>query len=287
MEAKIYWIWAVLAMGLFGVIGYGVEGRLEHGSLAGLQGVVVVVEQVGQEAKRYGLTSEELQAETELQLRENGIKVFSAQEHLQAPEMPFLYISVNVVIRAGAEFVASNVHVAFKQAILLKRDPTKGCMATTWEAEKISTYKADELKDVREDLKALVDQFINAYLAVNPQTAGRKGRDRDVEEPNRIEAVVGQDFVIALESNPSTGYSWRLAKPLPGMLKLQDKKYIAAEPQLIGSGGKEEWTFKAVRRGKATIVFEYVRPWEEKTPPVKQRRFFIVVKKKSIGAIRP
>jgi inhibitor of cysteine peptidase len=287
MEAKIYCIWAVLIMGLFPAISFSAEGRREYGSLAGLQGVVVVVEEVNQEAKRYGLTSEELQTETEQQLRENGVRVFSAQEHLQTPEMPLLYVNVNVVVRADSKFAAANVYVALKQAVFLKRDPTEDCMATTWDAEEISTYKADELKDVREDLKALVDEFINVYLAANPQTAGRKDRDRVVAEPNRIEAVVGQDFVIALESNPSTGYSWRLASSLPDMLKLQDKKYIAAEPQLIGGGGAEEWTFRPVRSGKAIIAFEYVRPWEKEASPVKQRRFFIVVKKNSIGAVRP
>jgi len=290
MKAKRYWIFVVLAIGLFAVIGYGAEARWERRSLAGLQGVVVVVERIDQKAKWYGLTEEALQADTILKLRRNGIKVFSEQERLQMTGIPQLYINVNVAVREEIGFSAANIHVAFKQAVLLKRDPTKSFMATTWKADDISMGKTSDLKGVREDVKALVDQFINDYLAANPKqqkdTKKQRNRYRDTIEQEGIEAKVGRDFVIALESNPSTGYSWRLAKPLPRMLKLQSKRYIADKPQLIGSGGTEEWTLKSVRSGKATIMFEYVRPWEKKSPPERRRSFSIVVKGKP-GAARP
>ena len=254
--------------------------------------MVVLVDHIEQEARKYGLTREVLQAEVELKFRQNGIKVFSEEEQLQTPGMPFLYINVNVIIEEAKKFAAANIHVAFKQAVLLKRDTTKGCLATTWETGGISTCRPEELKDVREDVKSLIDQFINDYLAANPLSGRQRGRDRGrdrdrrTDELSRIDAVVGQSFVIALDSNPTTGFSWRLASSLPRMLKLQGKRYIPDEPQLIGSGGTEEWTFKAVRSGRATIVFEYVRPWDNKSPPEKKQVFYIVVKK-GTGAARP
>ena len=283
MKSKKYWIFVVLFIGIFAVITCAAGAKWEHRSLAGLQGIAVVVEQIDQKAKMSGLTGEALKADTEMKLRQNGIKVFSEQQRLQEPGMPSLYINVNVVVREEIEFSAANIHVAFKQFVLLKRDPTNACLAATWEAGDILTGKPADLIGVRENVKALIDQFINDYLAANPKPQKliikkRSRQDRDEKEAERIETKVGQDFVIALDSNPTTGFSWRLAEPLPRILKLQNKRYIPDEPQKMGSGGIEEWTFTSVRSGKVTIVFEYVRPWEKKSQPERRRSFSIVVK---------
>ncbi|MFH1553175.1 MAG: protease inhibitor I42 family protein, partial [Candidatus Omnitrophota bacterium] len=62
------------------------------------------------------------------------------------------------------------------------------------------------------------------------------------------------------------------------VVRLVSSEYKAVESKLIGSGGKETWTFKAVGAGKADILFKYVRPWEKDTPPAKKEAFSIVVK---------
>jgi inhibitor of cysteine peptidase len=110
--------------------------------------------------------------------------------------------------------------------------------------------------------------------------ATRKTPDRGSADSGYIEARVGKDFVIKLPSNPTTGYSWRLTEPLPDMLELSDKDYRtpAENRHLVGAGGVEEWRFKAVRRAEATLVFEYVRPWEKDTPPVERRSFTIRIR---------
>ncbi len=93
-----------------------------------------------------------------------------------------------------------------------------------------------------------------------------------------IEANVGQEFTITLESNPSTGYQWQLAKALDeGIVKLVGTKYKASETGLIGAGGTEVWTFKAVGDGTTEISLMYMRPWES-VPPLKEEVFFITVK---------
>jgi len=65
---------------------------------------------------------------------------------------------------------------------------------------------------------------------------------------------------------------------LHSMLKLQRKRYIPPKVQKIGAGGTEELTFKSVRSGKATIMFEYIRPWEKDLLPARERIFFVVAK---------
>ena len=104
----------------------------------------------------------------------------------------------------------------------------------------------------------------------------------EADSPEQVmEVRVGKNFVITLGSNPTTGYQWQLASPLEeAILKLVSSKYVPDKPQRIGSGGKEAWTFKAIGKGKVTLVFHYVRPWEKGVPPVKQATFAVTVRGK-------
>jgi len=92
------------------------------------------------------------------------------------------------------------------------------------------------------------------------------------------ETSVGKSFTITLDSNPTTGYQWQITRQLDtGLLKLVDSKYIAPKTGLVGAPGKEEWTFKATRAGKAIISFDYVRPWEKDEMPAQSDSFIIII----------
>lgn len=247
--------------------------KIESESLVGLNGVGVSVAPLTLGVEKYGLTTQMLQTDTELQLRRNGIKIISDEDLAQEPGGPILFVNVLSKIYEELELAAVYVKVELKQYVLLKRDPTLVCSCDTWREEGVTLVLLKDFKNIRETVKDAVDMFCNDYLAANP-----KEYSADEKTPRHIETEVGQNFVIALGSNPTTGYSWRLAEPLPRMLKLQGKRYIPAKPQIIGSGGTEKWVFKSVCSGEATIIFEYVRPWEKKTPPVRRQSFSIVAK---------
>lgn len=83
---------------------------------------------------------------------------------------------------------------------------------------------------------------------------------------NPIDVAVGQEFVIALDSNPTTGYRWSLAAPLPENVALVQTGYTPEEGPLVGSDGKEYWRFGAVKAGSSTIELQYSRPWESGEP---------------------
>lgn len=98
----------------------------------------------------------------------------------------------------------------------------------------------------------------------------------DPAKPVKITA--GSDFTLTLESNRTTGYQWQLAgTPDESVVKLVGSRYELADTKLIGAGGREVWTFKAVGKGKAEIGLKYVRPWEKDVPPVKEAVFTVVV----------
>ncbi len=86
--------------------------------------------------------------------------------------------------------------------------------------------------------------------------------------------AVEREFSVTLPSNPTTGYHWELAAPLAeGIVKLMDSTYQAPATGLLGAGGEEIWTFKAVGRGETVIELKYVRPWEKDVAPADRASF--------------
>ena len=110
----------------------------------------------------------------------------------------------------------------------------------------------------------------------NQQAASVKVADNS----GTIETKAGETFMIKLESNPTTGYSWRLATLQSGIVEKVSNVYKSTKTQerIVGSGGIEEWTFKAAAKGKVTMTLEYVRPCEKDVPPVKIAVYQVTVK---------
>jgi predicted secreted protein len=83
---------------------------------------------------------------------------------------------------------------------------------------------------------------------------------------------------IEIDSQLSTGYRWNFTvKENPGMLIHSDYKVQTAEEKMVGGIDKEIFTFKAVKAGNATIVFNYVRPFDKIKKPIKTIEFNITI----------
>lgn len=68
------------------------------------------------------------------------------------------------------------------------------------------------------------------------------------------------EVVITLESNVTTGFAWKLAlEPDPAVLELVGSTYVAPETDLVGAGGQEVWTFRAVGGGSTELELRYER----------------------------
>jgi inhibitor of cysteine peptidase len=95
-----------------------------------------------------------------------------------------------------------------------------------------------------------------------------------------INASVGQEFKIALGSNPTTGYSWQPDYDKTA-LNLVTKEYKADDKsgkQIVGSGGTEYFNFKVLKRGETKVTLTYRRVWESPTPQDVTQVFNIVAK---------
>jgi predicted secreted protein len=84
---------------------------------------------------------------------------------------------------------------------------------------------------------------------------------------------VGQEFILSLDSNPTTGYVWDFDKSYDDkLLEVKvDKAYTSdttVNENIVGQGGRTYWKFKALQAGTAEIELGYARPWES-VPPAK------------------
>ncbi len=86
-----------------------------------------------------------------------------------------------------------------------------------------------------------------------------------------IDMEVNDLVNIELESNPTTGYGWFLSEETDGsIISLIDSGFIQPkkDKKLMGAGGYEVFSFKAVSNGKTSIILNYERPWEEEVEPL-------------------
>lgn len=139
-------------------------------SLRGLQGVNVIIESLSSEAEQAGLNRTAIQTDVELKLRLAGIKVLSEEESLKQRGYPYLYVNAIVGLgknTPGLAFYA--IRCALKQDVTLTRDDSISTIATTWDTGASGLVGASNLQNIRGGIKDLVDEFINAYLSVNPK----------------------------------------------------------------------------------------------------------------------
>lgn len=84
----------------------------------------------------------------------------------------------------------------------------------------------------------------------------------------------GEEFVIKLKANPSTGYQWKISEGLAESgLSLVEESYEPApnptDKPRVGAGGTKSWRFRAGKKGQTTLTFVYKRPGEKDPGQIK------------------
>ena len=104
---------------------------------------------------------------------------------------------------------------------------------------------------------------------------------RAFTEPGQIiNSGVNQEFVIALGSNISTGYSWQAAYDEQALAVVEQtyKEQDNTGKQIVGAAGTDYFTFKALSKGETEVTFTYRRPWEEQSAQDQTLVFTVNVK---------
>jgi len=89
----------------------------------------------------------------------------------------------------------------------------------------------------------------------------------------QINASLGKEFAISLESNPSTGFEW-WTKFDPNYLSLMNSTFVSGNEKsgMVGVPGKETFSFNAKIAGNTDVIMLLLQPWENGT--IAERKIF-------------
>ena len=75
---------------------------------------------------------------------------------------------------------------------------------------------------------------------------------------------VGQQLIVSLPSNPTTGYRWSIQDSAGGVLRsLGPEVYTSSDNgQLLGSGGQSTWRFQVFAPGSGRLRLTSQQTWE-------------------------
>lgn len=97
-------------------------------------------------------------------------------------------------------------------------------------------------------------------------------RTVEVREQNAGDAVAlrrGDQLVVALEGNPTTGYTWEQVAGDATIVKLTGEPAFKPDSQALGAGGLVTFQLAAVGAGQTKLTFIYHRSFEPNVAPLK------------------
>jgi len=118
-------------------------------------------------------------------------------------------------------------------------------------------------------------KFAGNKLMIVTDTTGKRFSDPAVP----VTVKPGKEFSLVLDSNRTTGYGWSLDGSVDkSVVKLIGSDYRQPSTKLVGAGGADIFTFRAVRKGKTVVFLRYARPWEKGVEPVRRAAFTVIVR---------
>ena len=153
-------------------VSFAVNGQPFGPILGGLKSVYLQIEPLGPGTQEKGVTAAQLHRDTERQLRKAGIKLLSEKQYGNfrlTGSYPLARLDVSVTIDelqiADTSLNVNFVVVQARQQAFLGRKPAIRFFAITWQRQEISY--SNDVADVHQGLRELVDEFISAYKSAN------------------------------------------------------------------------------------------------------------------------
>jgi inhibitor of cysteine peptidase len=82
------------------------------------------------------------------------------------------------------------------------------------------------------------------------------------ESGQTIRVRPGDEIVLRLRENPTTGFRWQVETAAPFVVEIADNFELDAQPQ-IGSGGSREWRFQVTSsQGVGRLALKHWQSWE-------------------------
>tara|TARA_R110000868_G_scaffold25848_3_gene100252 strand:+ start:26637 stop:27215 length:579 start_codon:yes stop_codon:yes gene_type:complete len=130
--------------------------------------------------------------------------------------------------------------------------------------------------DFRQELTMLVPRLTAAFslalLTACAQTPSSVTLEQKQQNKCPLSLQVGQQFILRLPSNPTTGFRWLLRDSAPQVLQsLGPEVYSNPEDAgLVGSAGVSIWRFQVAKAGEGQLALSYERPWEVGVVPAQR-----------------
>jgi hypothetical protein len=148
-------------------LGYSADVVQE--GLNGLPGVLLSVGDIKPDAEQDGLSQTSISTDVAQQLRAAGIRILTQEEWSKSPGRPMLSIEIVTHKARGIPLYIFGVEVSLKEQVTALRSG-QSLTASTWESDVIGNVSdANVAETVRDNVRAEVDKFINAYRAANPK----------------------------------------------------------------------------------------------------------------------
>lgn len=101
----------------------------------------------------------------------------------------------------------------------------------------------------------------------------------EADSGRMIDLTPGQNLVITLVANPSTGYTWEATALNQNLLQqVGQPAFTSDNPGLAGAPGHMTFRFKAVHIGQTTLTLIYHRSFEPGVPPSKTFSVTVIIR---------
>jgi inhibitor of cysteine peptidase len=90
----------------------------------------------------------------------------------------------------------------------------------------------------------------------------------------------GQQLIVTLSSNPTTGFRWQTKDAASGVLRSLGPE-VYSDPEdagIVGSAGVSTWRYQATAAGSGKLLMTSQRPWEPEVAPAETFDCAITVK---------
>jgi len=88
------------------------------------------------------------------------------------------------------------------------------------------------------------------------------------DDGKSVELKVGQELLVSLESNPTTGYAWEAVDLEGGVLRQVGDWDFEPQSEAMGSGGVQTIRLKASETGSMELKLVHHRSWEKDVEPL-------------------
>lgn len=99
------------------------------------------------------------------------------------------------------------------------------------------------------------------------------------DKDSKVQLAKGDTLALRLPANPTTGFSWTIAKNDDAKLKSAGKpEFEPPDKKVVGAGGTQIFRFTAEAAGEFELELHYKRPFEKDKDPAKTHKVKVTIK---------